>query len=62
MDYLNPACFWTQAPGTFGNLGRDVLRAPGAINFDFALTRTFRISGAVATDSACRGLQRHQSR
>ena len=42
--YLNRAAFQNQAAGTFGNLGRNVLIAPGAINFDVALSRTFRIS------------------
>ena len=41
--YLNRAAFQNQAAGTFGNLGRNVLIAPGAINFDVALSRTFRI-------------------
>ena len=41
--YLNRAAFQNQAAGTFGNLGRNVLIGPGAINFDVALTRTFRI-------------------
>jgi hypothetical protein len=40
--YLNSACFQVQAAGTFGNLGRNVLIGPGAINVDVALTRTFR--------------------
>jgi hypothetical protein len=40
--FLNRGAFQNQAPGTFGNLGRDVLIAPGAVNFDFALSRTFR--------------------
>ncbi|HZT33805.1 MAG TPA: TonB-dependent receptor [Bryobacteraceae bacterium] len=39
--YLNRAAFQNQAPGTFGNLGRDVLIAPGAVNVDFALSRLF---------------------
>ena len=41
--YLNRAAFQTQAAGTFGNLGRDVLVAPGAINFDVAFSRTFHL-------------------
>jgi hypothetical protein len=43
INYLNRAAFQNQAAGTFGNLGRSVLIAPGAINVDVALTRTFRI-------------------
>jgi hypothetical protein len=41
VAYLNPACFKAQAPGTFGNLGRNTLIGPGAIRFDVALARTF---------------------
>jgi hypothetical protein len=43
-QYLNRAAFQNAAVGTFGNLGRDALNAPGAIHFDVSLTRTFRIT------------------
>ena len=33
-QYLNPAAFAANPVGTFGNLGRDVARAPGQLNFD----------------------------
>ena len=41
--YLNPAAFQTQAVGTFGNLGRNALYAPGTIQLDLALSRAFHI-------------------
>jgi hypothetical protein len=41
--YLNRAAFQTQAAGTFGNLGRDVLVAPGAINIDMSFSRAFHL-------------------
>jgi len=31
------------APGTYGDLGRDALRQPGRWNIDAALERTFKI-------------------
>jgi hypothetical protein len=42
--YLNRAAFQNQAAGTFGNLGRDVLVPPGAVNFDLSLSRRFHIT------------------
>ncbi len=36
----NPNC---EAPGTFGNAGRDVFHGPGQIQFDMALSRQFPI-------------------
>lgn len=41
LQYLNPAAFTANAPGTYGNLGRDVLRGPGQLQFDAALSRIF---------------------
>jgi len=43
-QYLNRAAFQNAAAGQFGNLGRNVLIGPGSINFDVAVSRTFRIS------------------
>jgi hypothetical protein len=42
--FLNAAAFAQNAMGTFGNLGRDVIHGPGRINFDLALTRSFRLT------------------
>jgi len=44
LQWINPAAFTPNPTGTFGNLGRDVLRAPGAINFDVALSRIFGLT------------------
>jgi hypothetical protein len=43
LQYLNPAAFYANVPGTYGNLGRDVLRGPGNLQFDLALSRIFPI-------------------
>jgi hypothetical protein len=43
LQFLNPAAFTQNAPGTYGNLGRNVLRGPAQVQFDLALTRIFGI-------------------
>jgi hypothetical protein len=40
-EWFNTAAFTFNAPGTFGNSGRDILRAPGLATFDFALSKSF---------------------
>jgi Carboxypeptidase regulatory-like domain len=40
-QWFNPAAFVANPTGTFGNLGRDVMRAPGQFNIDVALSRIF---------------------
>ena len=42
--WYNPAAFTTPAPYTFGDVGRNTLRGPNPINFDFALLKNFRIT------------------
>ena len=46
LQYLNPAAFVNNTPGTYGNLGRSVLRGPGQLQFDLALSRIFAIHEA----------------
>jgi hypothetical protein len=43
-EWFNPAAFAVQPSGTFGNLGRLSLNAPGIINFDVAFSRRFTFS------------------
>lgn len=38
-DWINPAAFSIPANGTFGNLGRNVLRAPGISQIDVGLSK-----------------------
>jgi len=42
--WYNPAAFATPAPYTFGNVGRNTLRGPSDLNFDFALLKNFRVT------------------
>jgi hypothetical protein len=42
-QWINPAAFQRQAAGTFGNVGRDSLSGPNALNFDASFGRTFHI-------------------
>ncbi|HZQ55344.1 MAG TPA: hypothetical protein VFB14_24315 [Bryobacteraceae bacterium] len=43
LQYLNPTAFYNNSPGTYGSLGRDVLRGPGNLQVDLALSRIFPI-------------------
>lgn len=42
--WFNTSAFTQPATLTFGNEGLGILRAPGRVNFDFSLARTFRIT------------------
>ena len=43
LQYLNPAAFVAATSGTYGNLGRDVFRLPGQLQFDVSLSRVFAL-------------------
>ncbi|MGH9970660.1 MAG: hypothetical protein ACREBG_23115 [Pyrinomonadaceae bacterium] len=42
-NYLNPAAFKLPARGTFGSLGRGVIRMPSRTNFDFSVNKNWRV-------------------
>jgi hypothetical protein len=42
-EWYNPACFTLEAPGTFGNLGRNTGRGPDFADVDFALLKDTKI-------------------
>jgi len=42
--WFDPAAFAVPAPFTYGNSGRNVLRAPGLVNLDFLVARNFRLT------------------
>jgi hypothetical protein len=44
QDWINAAAFAIPANGTWGNAGRNLVRAPGAWQIDAALTRRARIT------------------
>jgi len=44
LQLLNPAAFVKNPTGTFGTLGRDLLRGPGVITVNIALVRLFRLT------------------
>lgn len=43
--WFDTSCFPLQAPGTFGNTGRNVLSAPGLQTLDTVLSRSFGLGG-----------------
>ncbi len=46
-EYFATEAFAPNEPGTFGNLGRNPIRGPGQVNFDFALVKAFEMGEAV---------------
>jgi hypothetical protein len=46
--WLNPAAFALPAVGTWGNLGRNVLRAPGIFQIDTSVTKRTRLTEQLA--------------
>ena len=47
FSYLNPKAYAQPALGTFGNVGKGVLRGPGSYNFDLSMSKAFAIHEAV---------------
>jgi hypothetical protein len=43
LKYFDPAAFAQNAPGTFGNAGRNLIVGPGASSVDLGIVKTFRI-------------------
>ena len=52
-QYLNSAAFVQNPAGTFGNTGRDTVRAPGQFNFDMALSRVFAFTERYKLEARC---------
>ena len=50
ISYLDPTAFKTPDLGTFGNMGRNVIRGPDSKSLDLALTRAFRFSNSKAVE------------
>jgi hypothetical protein len=44
-QWFNPAAFALPRPGTWGNAGRNIVRAPGLFQVDLALQRRFALGG-----------------
>jgi hypothetical protein len=44
LQWLNPTSFPISPAGTFGNAGRDSLLAPGYVDVDAAVTRSFKVT------------------
>src|SRR5207248_6366314 len=43
QHYFNTRAFQANAMGTFGNSGRNILTAPGSVNLDVSLSKTFHV-------------------
>jgi hypothetical protein len=43
LQYLSALAFTPNAPGTFGNVGKNAFRGPDALNFDIGVTRLFTV-------------------
>ncbi|MGD0435709.1 MAG: carboxypeptidase regulatory-like domain-containing protein, partial [Bryobacteraceae bacterium] len=46
-EYFNPNAFLPPIPGTYGNVGRDVLTGPGLVDLDFSVLRNTNITERV---------------
>ncbi len=47
-EWFNIAAFVANAPYTYGNAGRNIIRAPGLVNLDLALHKSFRITERIS--------------
>jgi len=47
-QWFNPQAFLVPAPGTFGNVGRDVLTGPGLATWDFSVLKDTHISERIS--------------
>jgi Carboxypeptidase regulatory-like domain/TonB dependent receptor-like, beta-barrel len=47
-NYIKAECFSPPAAGTIGNLGRNTLRAPGLVEFDPSISKTWSLGGELA--------------
>jgi hypothetical protein len=47
LRYFNPSAFATNANGTFGTVGRNIMSGPGLINFDFGLVKQVALTERV---------------
>jgi Carboxypeptidase regulatory-like domain/TonB dependent receptor len=47
-EWFNTAAFVANAPYTYGDAGRNIVRGPGLVNLDLALHKSFRISERVS--------------
>ena len=55
LQYLNSAAFALNPVGSFGNLGRDVIRYPGALNVDASVSRVFSITERFKVEARAEG-------
>jgi hypothetical protein len=47
-EWFNTAAFVANAPYTYGDAGRNIIRAPGLVNLDLALHKSFRITERIS--------------
>jgi hypothetical protein len=43
VDYINPAAFALPAIGTFGNVGKGIIRGPGLLSFDMNISKNIPV-------------------
>jgi hypothetical protein len=48
-QYFNAGAFTSNAKGTFGNAGRNILTGPGTANLDFGVAKSVRIFDRLST-------------